>query len=202
VAKAANAHASNLDVSVTYVREGLNDAWVQWLMTKLSFRSPRVHRLAAKISPRRFAEALLSDVSALLALTDDGGVAFFSAEVLAGARTLEVEEVLQPYPQRQAGVPEGGRGRFGAGIPRDEVSHRWGIAKSLRHSHGRQQQAEADRQQPEQVEPPAPSDAYPGRDTDSRRHRSRPRRDVDDVLTDAELRSVGRRSLLWWWSGI
>jgi predicted ATPase len=45
--------------------------------------------LAAKVSPREFADSLLNNQISLLDLRDDNGVPFFSADVLAKARTWE-----------------------------------------------------------------------------------------------------------------
>jgi predicted metal-dependent phosphoesterase TrpH/predicted ATPase len=89
VANAANAYAENLDLSVGYYREGLNDTWVQWLSAQFSFRSPRVQRLASMISPRDFADSLLKSQVALLELRDVNGEAFFTVDILARARTWD-----------------------------------------------------------------------------------------------------------------
>jgi predicted ATPase len=87
VASAANSYANSLDIGVSFIRDGLNEPWCQWLSNHFSFRSPRVQRLAARISPREFASHLLNNELALLDLRDDTGVAFFSAETLAPVRT-------------------------------------------------------------------------------------------------------------------
>jgi len=104
VAKAANSYSNNLDLSVSYIRSGLGWPWVQWLSTSFSFRSPRVKRLAAKISPREFADYLLNNEIELLNLRDDSGTPFFSAETLAPARTwanvMELERMrLEDQPR-------------------------------------------------------------------------------------------------------
>lgn len=89
VAGAANGYSSSLDIGVSFVREGLNEPWVQWLSNRFSFRSPRVQRLAAKISPREFASQLLTNELALIDLRDDTGVAFFSSDSLRAVRNWD-----------------------------------------------------------------------------------------------------------------
>jgi len=89
VAGAANGYSNSLDIGVSFIREGLKEPWIQWLSNRFSFRSPRVQRLAAKISPRELASHLLNNELALLDLRDDTGVAFFSAESLTAVRTWD-----------------------------------------------------------------------------------------------------------------
>jgi hypothetical protein len=76
-----------------------------------------------------------------------------------------------------------------AGIPRDEVLHRRFGAQPLRDSHRNDQQHESDRQQPEQVEPPA-ADAHTRRYSVRSRDRARPRRRVDRLFAERELPAV------------
>jgi len=89
VAKAANSYAENLDLSVSFIREGLHEPWIQWLSAQFSFRSPRVQRLASRVSPREFADSLLNGQLALLNLRDDNGEAFFSLDILAKVHTSD-----------------------------------------------------------------------------------------------------------------
>jgi energy-coupling factor transporter ATP-binding protein EcfA2 len=83
IADAANAYAENLDIRVSFDQSGLNAAWIRWLTARFSFRTPRVQRLAEKISPSEFATALLTDRASLLSLRDDRGDPFFTADVLS-----------------------------------------------------------------------------------------------------------------------
>jgi predicted metal-dependent phosphoesterase TrpH len=95
IAAAANSYAENLDIRVFFDREGLDEAWMRWLTAKFGFRSPRVQRLAEKISPSEFGAALLTDEMRLLDLRDDNGEQFFTADALAGVRTWDDIFTLQ-----------------------------------------------------------------------------------------------------------
>jgi DNA repair exonuclease SbcCD ATPase subunit len=95
ITAASNSYADNLDIRVFFEREGLNEPWVRWLTGKFNFRSPRVQRLAEKVRPREFAANLLNDQAALLALKDDNGEPFFTAEALATARKWDEIFMLQ-----------------------------------------------------------------------------------------------------------
>lgn len=78
ISAAANDSPGDLEIGVTFERAGLKDPWVAWLTNAFGFRTPRVQLLAAAISPRDFAEALLAEDSAqLLGLLDLKGEAFF-----------------------------------------------------------------------------------------------------------------------------
>lgn len=89
IADAANSHSDGLTIRVYFEREGLDEQWVRWLSSKFGFRSPRVHRLAAKVSPAELAQQLRVDRSPLLALTDDNGDLFFTSEALGTAYTWD-----------------------------------------------------------------------------------------------------------------
>jgi transcriptional regulator len=87
IAKSANQYADNLEIRVSYTRDGLNYEWIDWLVKQFDFRRPRVNKLAELISPQEFADALLKeDMPRLLALADDGGGKFFSSGTLTDAR--------------------------------------------------------------------------------------------------------------------
>ena len=76
-----------------------------------------------------------------------------------------------------AGKPGRGRagGADGAGVRGDEALHRRDVRRPCADRHRRDQQHEADRHQPQQVEPPAAPDAHPGGDPAALGHGSGPR---------------------------
>ena len=86
ISDSANSYADRLDIRVFFEREGMNKQWVDWLTEKCGFRSPRVQRLAAKITPQEFAAALLADTSPLLKLYDDDGEPFLTVDTLSAVR--------------------------------------------------------------------------------------------------------------------
>jgi len=90
----------------------------------------------------------------------------------------QVEEVLPAHPSREWGSsPTGGAPRWCRGG--DESLHRRVAPQPLGHGYGDDEQHEADRWQPQQVEPLAPTDAHP-RGMPSPGHRARrPGRGVD-----------------------
>ena len=102
----------------------------------------------------------------------------------------QIEEVLQPQPGRETRRRFGVRRLDGPGIPRDEVLNRRLAAQSLRDGDRDDQKQEADRQQPEQVEPPGAADTYARRDAVHLRDRARPGRRIDHVLARCELPAV------------
>lgn len=77
IAQQANPGGEDLAIRVSFDRAGMVGEWSRWLGRKFSFRSPRVDRLAGKITPRDFAAAVISDRGRLKAATDDGGELFF-----------------------------------------------------------------------------------------------------------------------------
>jgi ABC-type lipoprotein export system ATPase subunit len=81
VAAANRQSDGRLALRVAFDEGGIDDPWVQWLTATFGFRSPRVQRVAAAISAREFARALLTDVPKLLSLSDTNGN-FFSQETL------------------------------------------------------------------------------------------------------------------------
>ena len=87
IADQANAYSDGLEIRVHFEHEGMNEPWVAWLGSTFRFRSPRVQRLAEKITPPEFAEKLKSDLPTLLELKDEGGEAFFTEEALREARS-------------------------------------------------------------------------------------------------------------------
>ena len=75
-------------------------------------------------------------------------------------------------------------------VPRmrgDELLHRRGVAQALRHRHCDRQDEQPDRQQPQQVEPLAPTDPHPRGDPRHLRHRPRPGGGVNHLLTHRQL---------------
>lgn len=86
IADQANAYSDELEIHVHFEHEGMKAEWASWLSSTFRFRSPRVQRLAEKITPLEFAEKLKRDLRALLDLTDEGGEPFFSADALHEAR--------------------------------------------------------------------------------------------------------------------
>jgi hypothetical protein len=101
----------------------------------------------------------------------------------------QIEEMLNAQPRRETRRGFGVRRVDCAGIPRDEVLHRRLVPKPLRNSDRDDQQHEADRREPEQVEPSA-TDAHARRDSVHARDRASPRRRVDHVLAGRELPAV------------
>ena len=89
ISDSASSHADRLAIRVFFEREGMNKQWVDWLTEECNFRSPRVQRLAAKITPREFAGALLADTPRLLELSDDDGGTFFTADTLPAVQPWE-----------------------------------------------------------------------------------------------------------------
>lgn len=89
IAAASNAHSDGLTLRVAFGRGQLNEEWVKWLGQTFRRRSPRVHRLAEKISPGEFAEKLLKDPSWLTALKDESGEPFLSDEAVTSVRNWD-----------------------------------------------------------------------------------------------------------------
>ena len=80
IADESNASADGLKISVYFKRAALNTDWIDWLGKTFGFRSPRVNRLAAKMTPAEFADHLYRNVDRILELRDDAGTgdAFFA----------------------------------------------------------------------------------------------------------------------------
>ena len=102
----------------------------------------------------------------------------------------QIEEVLQPQPDRETRRRVGVRRRERSGVPGDEMLHRRLGAETLRDRNRDDQQQKSDRQQPEQVEPSGAADADARSDTVHLRDRTRPRRLVDHVLARSKLPAV------------
>jgi len=94
IADAASASAESFTVRVFFERQGMNEEWARWLTNRFGFRSPRVNRLVAKISPYEFSALLISDLSKLAALVDDSGP-FFTDDMLKSARKWQDLFALQ-----------------------------------------------------------------------------------------------------------
>ena len=107
----------------------------------------------------------------------------------------QVEEVLNPDPDRQSRMAYGVGRRDGARIAGDEVLHRRHVTQALGGRDRDDQDHESDRQQPQQVEPPALSDPDARRDAVRDRHRTGPRARVHHVLADGQLRPETRYHL-------
>jgi energy-coupling factor transporter ATP-binding protein EcfA2 len=90
ISDASNSYAEGLTIAAFFERCGMTTPWTAWLTAAFGFRSPRVNRLAAKIAPAEFAEALMTDPTKLLTLLDDGGEPFFTdVEALKAVRTWD-----------------------------------------------------------------------------------------------------------------
>lgn len=69
----ANHYAKDLTISVHYQKGMLRGSWARWLANGLSFRSPRVERLAAAVTPREFARLVWKrDRQGLLSIEYNG----------------------------------------------------------------------------------------------------------------------------------
>ena len=102
----------------------------------------------------------------------------------------QVEEVLPSHPDRETRWPRACAGRDRARVA---AMNRWtdGSPRSPFADRDRDdQQHEPDRQQPEQVEPPAATDPHPRGDAGRVRHRTRPRRRIDHVLAHGQRLAV------------
>jgi hypothetical protein len=96
----------------------------------------------------------------------------------------EVEEVLHPDPGGKPRVLVRLRRHDGPGIPGNEVLDRRDRAQTLRDRHRGDQDHEADRQQPQEIEPPVPADTHVRRDSV---RFGEPLRDIDGILAHREL---------------
>lgn len=76
IANQANTHSDGLTIRVYFEENRIDDEWVRWLSSHFGLRTPRVQRLARKISPADLAARLVEDSASLLALTDDDGSPF------------------------------------------------------------------------------------------------------------------------------
>lgn len=84
IAAAANSYADDLTIRVSFTQAGNRGEWRTWLNGHFGFRSPRVGRLAAKLSPAELAENIRTAAGRekLLQLKDADGNPFFSADQL------------------------------------------------------------------------------------------------------------------------
>jgi energy-coupling factor transporter ATP-binding protein EcfA2 len=83
IAEAANTYSDGLTIRVFFERCGIDDEWVKWLTAHCGLRKPRVERLARQITPKDFAETLVSNRGQLLKLVDEGGSAFLDEDTLS-----------------------------------------------------------------------------------------------------------------------
>jgi hypothetical protein len=97
-----------------------------------------------------------------------------------------VQQVLGNRPEAEAGVVLRTRALVGTRMARDEALNRRHPAQPFRERDGGDEEDEADREEPEQVEPAASSNAHARRDAVGRGHRAGPGRGVDHVLSDRE----------------
>jgi hypothetical protein len=79
----ANAASRGLQISVVYERAASLEDWAAWLGGNFLFRSPRVERLAAALSPERLADLMLTVGKAGLVAFEAGGEHFFDNALLA-----------------------------------------------------------------------------------------------------------------------
>ena len=107
----------------------------------------------------------------------------------------QVEEVLPARPGGKARRGVGVRRRDRPRVARDEALHRWVVAQALGHGDRDQQEHEADRQQPEEVEPAAATDPHARADPVDVRNRARERGNVDGVLAGRQLPAVAAHQL-------
>jgi hypothetical protein len=81
VVEHVNDQAQGLRIHIA-VEQDVDDArWREWLSANLSFRQPRVARVARDVSPPDFAKALRSGQAALTALQADGGPMLDASQV-------------------------------------------------------------------------------------------------------------------------
>ncbi len=106
----------------------------------------------------------------------------------------QVEEVHRSHPDRQAGVSLRAGREDRPGVVLDEPLHRADATQALGGRHRGDQAEQPDREQPEQVEPPAAPHANPRSDAARHRYRSRPRRGIDDILAGRQLRPEAAHS--------
>jgi hypothetical protein len=95
-----------------------------------------------------------------------------------------IEEVLHPDPAGNPRIRERIRRHDGAGIPGDELLDRRERAQSLPDRHRRDQDHEADRKQPKEIEPPVPAQPQMRRGPE---RFGEPLRHIDDILAQREL---------------
>jgi hypothetical protein len=105
----------------------------------------------------------------------------------------QVEEVLGIDPPRQARMPLRRRSRQRAGVAGHEPLHCRHVPQALGAGDGAEEHDEAERHEPQQVEPPFPADSDPRGDAPRRRQRSRPGLWVDDVFAAREALPEGRQ---------
>jgi hypothetical protein len=99
----------------------------------------------------------------------------------------QIEEVLPAHPRRDALLAVGRRNR--TGVVFDERRHSRHGAQFLSESDGDDQQHEADRDQPQQVEPLGFADPHPWCGAVADGQSARPVVGVDDVVCAGELAS-------------
>jgi len=99
----------------------------------------------------------------------------------------QIEPVLYTDPQRKPGVSQRVRRSDGPWMVDDEALYRGRAPQSLRRRDRHDEQHEADRQQPQQVEPAVPPDPHPWRNALRLRHGAGPGGGIDGVLADRQL---------------
>jgi len=85
IATVANAASDELRIFPHFEHYCLDQVWCDWLSSHFPFRSPRVQRLAALISPGAFADKLLKSADDLLTFKDSDGQPFFTGQMLNDA---------------------------------------------------------------------------------------------------------------------
>jgi ABC-type lipoprotein export system ATPase subunit len=107
IADAANAASDELRIHVYFEHHGMDRVWCEWLSSKFTFRTPRVQRLAAMITPGEFADKLLLSPVDLLALKDSDGQPFFTQQTLLEGlpRTRGWDELFKLHTMRREDRP-------------------------------------------------------------------------------------------------
>jgi len=83
IEESANSASRGLQISVVYERAASIEDWAAWLGANFLFRSPRVERLAAALSPERLAELIWAQGQPGLVAFEAGGEKFFDNALLA-----------------------------------------------------------------------------------------------------------------------
>jgi len=102
----------------------------------------------------------------------------------------QIEEVLPSQPGGKTSRRGGARWLNRPGVLGDKALYRGVITQALGDSNRDNEPHEAEGEQPEQVEPLAPTNTHARGDAVDRRNRTRPGRGVDHVLASCQLRPI------------
>lgn len=94
ICAAASAQSEGLTIRVSFDRAGLDESWARWLGVAFNLRSPRVQRLAAKISPGELAEKLVNNPDDLVKLKD-GSEPFLTQDAVDDKRQWQTIFTLE-----------------------------------------------------------------------------------------------------------